>query len=342
MIWLFYQTLLHTHHDDGGVGLWIHHWMEEMGAGEALSEFAAHLVIDCFEIFLLLIVVMTGVFFLQSFINFNKLKAKLQTLHNFWAYLLAVVLGMLSPFCSCSIVPLLMGLISVGVPLSVCLCMMTSASLLNLTAITTIYTVLGPKFFLQYILCSAVLIGVPSLVLGRISFKDPAVSYMIPQEHHHHEGCCCEEHQHDMECGGHSRTMPFLPRVGHSICNALHILKDTWFYILLGVALSAAIASFFPLESIASFVNSNHILSVTTVTLIGLPIHSDLFSILPVLILLREISPAAAMTFTLSTMVISIPGIILMCRVLKSRVVAIYSGLLVALTLLIGFVLVML
>ena len=97
--------------------------------------FLGHLLADAGQIYLMLLVVMFAVFLLQTYIDTDRMQRKLAGLKNIWGYLLAFGLGVISPFCSCSIVPVLMGLIAVGVPMSVCLCMLTTASLLNLTAV---------------------------------------------------------------------------------------------------------------------------------------------------------------------------------------------------------------
>ena len=89
---------------------------------------------------------MTAVYFLSSYINMDKLHRKLAHLNSIPGYLLAAAAGMLSPFCSCSILPVLIGLISVGVPVSVCLCYLTASSLINLTAIVSVFAVAGVQF----------------------------------------------------------------------------------------------------------------------------------------------------------------------------------------------------
>ncbi len=339
---MLFTNLLHTDHHSVGLGRLIHELLESFGFSEAMTEFISHLLVDCAEVMGLLLLVMTAVFFLQSYVNFNKLKEKLANLRSIWGYGLAGFLGMLSPFCSCSIIPVLIGLLSMGVPLSVCLCMLTSASLLNLTALLGISGMLG-SFFWWYVGGSLLLIVGSSLVMSRVSF-DPSqlrISREGEEHHHHHDGdCCCEDGGCQDVCG-HSDSMTIPGRLRLSFGNAWKVLKSAWLYILLGVTLSAALMSFFPMEKIIRFVNENSFLSVTLAGLIGFPIHSDLFSALPVLSLLLDISPVAALTFALSTMAISIPGIVLLSRVLRPKTIALYAGTLLLLALGLGWLLIL-
>lgn len=333
------NSLLHTHEHGEGA---LFHLLEELGLDHQWAEFLQHILVDCVEIIILLLLVMSAVFFLQSYIDFNKLKNKLSKLHSAWGYGLAVVLGMLSPFCSCSMIPLMMGLLTMGVPLSVCLCMLTSASLLNLTALMGISSMLG-SFFFWYLGGSLVLIAGSSFLVSRLSVHSLELHIDAGEkgeenegQHHCTDGCC---HDH---VEGHSESLSPSKRLLKAFENALAVLRGAWIFILLGVTLSAALSSFFDMESIISFVNENGFLSVLAVALIGFPIHSDLFSMLPVLRLLLEISPVTALSFALSSMSISIPSIVLLSRILRPRTIAIYAVILLLLSVGLGWILLLL
>lgn len=331
------NSLLHAH--DHGEGA-LHQLLEELGLDHQWAEFLHHVLVDCMEVIVLLLLVMTAVFFLQSYIDFNKLKNKLAKLHSLWGYGLAVVLGMLSPFCSCSMIPLMMGLLTMGVPLSVCLCMLTSASLLNLTALMGISSMLG-SFFFWYLGGSLLLIAGSSFVMSRLSFAPTELRIgregELHEEHNHCADGCCHDHVE-----GHSESLRPGKRLLKAFENALGVLKGAWLFILLGVALSAALSSFFDMESIIHFIDENGFLSVTAAALIGFPVHSDLFSALPVLRLLLEISPVTALSFALSTMSISIPGIVLLSRILHPRTIAVYAVTLLLLSAGLGWILLIL
>lgn len=321
----FDSMFLHATHEDGILGQWIHTAAEALPGGESTTIFLTHLVVDSLNIFAILFIVMFSVFFLQTYVNMDRLRDKLAKLKSVWGYVLAVLIGVISPFCSCSIVPVLLGLISVGVPMPVCLCVLTSASLLNITAMTALFTLAGTEFAWMYLVCSMVIIIASSVILSRWKIVDGCKEYGLAH---------CHGHEHDME--EHTKSS----RVRLSLHSTWHVFRGAWFFVLLGVALTAAMEAYFPLESIAELISSNEIFSSLVAVIIGLPIHSDVFTILPILRLLQEIYLPVAMTFLLATMVVSIPGIVLLSRVLKAKVIGVYVGILASLTLAVGLALI--
>ena len=310
---------MHAGHDHGLLGEWIEALTERLPVPESVHEFITHFITDSLNIFLLLFVVMTAVSCLSSYINMDKLHRKLAHLNSIPGYLLAAAAGMLSPFCSCSILPVLIGLISVGVPVSVCLCYLTASSLINLTAIVSVFAVAGVQFGVAYLIGSVIILIALSVLLASLKLDSGVKHYDC--EHHH-------DHEHAPKTVG--------ARLKHALLDMLNMVKKCWLFILLGVALSSAIMAFFSLDAITQIVNSNEMLSSLIVSVVGIPIHSDIFTIAPVLLLLLKISPAVALSFALSSMVISIPSAILLTRALRGKTVALYCAAATGITMLVG------
>lgn len=312
----------HSGHDHGLLGEWVEALFAQTPLPEAWQEFLTHSIVDTITIFGLLIGVMTFVYLLSGYINMDRLHHKLTHLKSLPGFLLAAAAGVVSPFCSCSIVPILMGLLSVGVPVSVCMCYLTASSLLNATAVLSLLAVAGPGFAAGYLICAVAIVALSSLLLSLLKL-DGTVQLHEDDHHHHHEAAVC----------GHC----FWHRLRCALLSTLHLLKRCWVYILLGVFLSSGITAFLPLDAIAHTVNENSILSALAVFLIGVPIHSDIFTISPLLKLLIAISPGAAMMFALSAMAISVPSVLILSRSLRGRTVACYCGAVLLSTLLAGY-----
>ncbi len=310
---------IHAGHDHGILGKWIETLTENLPVSEQVHEFITHFITDSLNIFLLLFVVMTAVYFLSSYINMDKLHHRLAHLNSVPGYLLAAAAGILSPFCSCSILPVLIGLISVGVPVSVCLCYLTASSLINLTAIVSVFAVAGVNFGIAYLVGAVVVLLILSVLLASFKLENGVKHYEC--EHHH-------DHAHEPKTLG--------GRLKHALLDTLNMVKKCWLFILFGVALSSAIMSFFSLDAITQIVNSNEMLSSLIVSIVGIPIHSDMFTIAPVLQLLLKISPAVALSFALSSMVVSIPSAILLTRALRVKTVVIYCVAAAGVTILVG------
>lgn len=319
---LFAAGESHTGHDHGALGELVEKFTALLPLPEAWQNFIAHFFTDALEILFLFVVVMTIVYFASSYLNLDKLHHKLAHLKSLPGFALALVVGMLSPLCSCSIIPILIGLLAVGVPVSVCLCYLTASSMLNITALLSLFAVTGAEFSVAYIVCALAVIILSSVAFSLLHLDDGTRHYM-DEHHHHHEAAVCDH------C--------FWHRLRCALLSTQNVLKKCWVYILLGILLSSAITSFFSMETITEVINGNSFLSTTIVSLIGIPIHSDIFSISPVLLLLLEISPPIALAFALSTMAVSIPSVVILTRALKGKTVAIYCGVIIALTLIMGY-----
>lgn len=306
-----------THNHENLFSHIIEEIFENIGASHELSEFFVHLITDTLNIFLLLFFIMFFVSFLQTYINYDKLKERLLKLNNIWVYFLAVGFGIISPFCSCTIIPVLIGLVNLGIPTSVAICFFTSASLLNVAAIVTMYASTGVDFTLIYIISSLIIIFVVSLLMSKFSIKDSAKTYSIND--------CCD----------HVHSNIKYQRVHTALHNTLHVFKGAWIFIIIGVVISSATLIFIPLDKITEIINNNF--SVLLVAIIGLPIHSDVFTILPILLMLKQVSKGVALSFALATMSISLPSAILLSRAFKVKFILIYTVILFALSVLIGY-----
>ncbi len=315
-------TTAHTHagHNHGFMGEWVEHLLEHTQLSENLQKCIGHVIVDTLNIFFILLVVMMIVFFLTSYINMDKLHKKLGSLKSVWGFMLAIAIGSLSPFCSCSIIPVLMGFLSMGVPVSVCLCYLTASSMVNLTAILSLYGTMGFSFTLTYVICSLIIIAISSIIFSFIKLDNSVGSY----HHHHHDSF--------------EKNQTVKKRLLSALSCTLDVFKRSYIYILIGVILSSAIMTYFSIDNLAQIVNDKSILSTAIVSVVGIPLHSDIFSIAPIIILLKQLSVSVALTFTLATMAISLPSIIILSRAIKLKTVMIYCGVIVGLTILVGYV----
>lgn len=308
----------HLGHEHGIFGEWIEGLIEGLGLNGRLTDFISHFLIDTVNVLVLLIVIMTAVYFFTSYINIERLHKALGRLKSVWGYILAIIIGVLSPFCSCSTIPLLMGFISMGVPVSVCICYLTASSMLNLTAIISLTAVTDIKFAFAYIICALVIIAMSSLIFSMLKLDNTIKRY---HTHDHHENDGCETP---------------LGRLKNAWQDTLNVLKKSVLFVVIGVGISSAIMAFFSMEYLQTLLNENSILSVFLSTVIGIPIHSDIFSIASLIKLLLQLNPAIALSFTLSTMALSLPSIIILTRALKLKTVLWYCGIIILLCLMVG------
>lgn len=311
----------HTHQHFGLFGAWIEEplegLLERAGLSESLTHFLTHSLTDFLEIAVLLLVVVAAVSYLQTYIPYDRMKDKLKRLRGLPGYVLALALGMLSPFCSCSIIPIMMGFLVSGVPLSFCLAFLTSASCLNLTALSAIFARFDLKFAVLYAVCGLVICVVNAAVLGPTGEQLVRLDKLLAVHHHHHD---------ENTVGS---------RLNKALCSAGLTFRNVWLFLLIGVLVSSAIAVFVPQQWIEAALSGN-VLALPLATLIGGCLHSDVFSVLPIVQTAYAYSPAVALTFLLSTMLFSIAEWALLSQAFRGKLIARYCALLLALALLSG------
>ena len=311
----------HTHQHFGLFGAWIEEplegLLERAGLSESLTHFLTHSLTDFLEIAVLLLVVVAAVSYLQTYIPYDRMKDKLKRLRGLPGYVLALALGMLSPFCSCSIIPIMMGFLVSGVPLSFCLAFLTSASCLNLTALSAIFARFDLKFAVLYAVCGLVICVVNAAVLGPTGEQLVRLDKLLAVRHHHHD---------ENTVGS---------RLNKALCSAGLTFRNVWLFLLIGVLVSSAIAVFVPQQWIEAALSGN-VLALPLATLIGGCLHSDVFSVLPIVQTAYAYSPAVALTFLLATMLFSIAEWALLSQAFRGKLIARYCALLLALALLSG------
>ena len=289
--------------------------LTSLGAPESVGHFAAHALSDFLEIAVLLFVVVTLVSYLQTYIPYEKMHSRLMRLHGAPGFALAIGLGMLSPFCSCSVIPILMGFLASGVPLPLCLAFLTSASCMNLTALTTLFAQMDLRFSILYLACCLAICALSSVLVGARGAEGLVRLDKLHAEHHHH---------HD-ENTARSRLVK-------ALCSAWLTFRSVWPFLLLGVAASAAISAFVPQEWISRALTGNP-LALPLAAILGGCLHSDVFSILPIVQTIYAYSPAVSLTFLLSVMLFSIAEWALLTQVFRAKLITRYCAALLFLAL---------
>ena len=282
--------------------------LEGAGLSEAWTHALVHALADFIDISLLVLLVVAVVSYVQTFIPYEKMRSRLAKLHGWLGCGLALGLGVLSPFCSCSIIPILLGFLAAGVPLPYCLVFLSSASALNLTALGAVFTGFPIRFALWYLLCAlAVCLG-GSLLAG--SFGASSLVRLdrlqVSHAHHHHE-----------------RAQ--LGRLRTALCSAGNVYKNVWLFLLLGVVCSTLVAAFVSQDLVRSLLVGNP-LALPLATLVGGALHSDVFSILPIAQMLLEHSLPVALCFLLATMLFSIAEWALLSQAFRPKLIARYCG----------------
>lgn len=302
----------HAQHAHGHISIFeglfewlLHEPLEGLGLPHDWTEAIVHLLGEFFDISLLLLVVVFVVCYIQTFIPYEKMRATLSKIRGLPGCALALLLGVASPFCSCSVIPIIIGFLGAGVPLTYCLVYLSAASCLNVTAVSTIFASFPLPFALAYVLCG----GLTCVAAAYLTASFGAKKYVrIGKLHGEHE------HHHEEKPVGRLQT---------ALCGAGDVYKSVWLYLLVGVSISAAV-SLLASETLLQGLLTNNPFALPLATVIGGALHSDVFSIMPIVQMVFSYSFPVALSLLLGTMLFSVAEWALLSKVFKTRLIAKY------------------
>ena len=276
------------------------------------------------------LLLLTGIVFLMGIVNTyftpERTRALLAGRREGAANVMAASLGVVTPFCSCSAVPLFLGFVQAGVPLGVTFSFLVAAPMVNEIALTLLFGLFGWRIALLYLgLGLAVAIGA-GWVLGRLKLE----RYL-------------EEWVQTMPRTSATFTMdrpPFADRMAAGLTAVRDIVGKVWPYVVGGIALGAVIHGFVPQDYLAGVMGKDAWWSVPLAVLIGVPLYSNAAGVIPVVqaLLAKGAALGTVLAFMMSVVALSLPELVILRKVLKPRLIAVFVGVVSAGILLVGYV----
>ncbi|HRZ39584.1 MAG TPA: permease [Candidatus Omnitrophota bacterium] len=283
-------------------------------------------VYDTLKIIMLLFIMISLIGFLRTFLPQNKVKGWLAG-KGFAANLAAAVFGAVTPFCSCSSIPIFLGFLKGGVPLGVTFSFLTTSPIINEYLVVLMLGYFGWKITLVYVLAGISVGAVVGFAIDRIKMDHLLEEDIVnsqqngPLEELHLKG--------------------FWPRVKFGLGESTLILMKIWKWVLLGVGLGAVIHNFVPRETIQAIMDSTGFFAVPLATLIGVPMYGSCASIVPVAVVLfqKGVPLGTAMAFMMATAALSLPEAVLLRRAMKLKLIFVFFAMVTFYIILIGYLL---
>jgi uncharacterized protein len=276
--------------------------------GSALNFF----VYDTVKIFFLLVVIIFAISLLRSFFPPEKTKRVLEKVPVFIGNILAALLGIVTPFCSCSAVPLFIGFIEAGVPLGVTFSFLVSAPMVNEVALVMLWGLFGWKIALLYIASGIVVAIVSGDLIGRMRLEKWVEEYVYKI----HSGEAAIE------------TMTWRDRIGYAFGYVGEIVGKVWPYVLVGIAIGGFMHGYAPADFLVKYAGAGAWYAVPLAVLIGVPLYSNAAGVIPIVKVLMEkgMAMGTSLSFMMAVTALSLPEAILLRKVLKPKLLAIYFG----------------
>lgn len=282
-----------------------------LGATSKLGAVLNFFIYDTIKIILLLLVMVAIVGFLRTYLPQDKIKRWIAKMPSFLGYFTASVFGAITPFCSCSSIPLFFSFLRLGIPLGVTFSFLVTSPMINEYLVVMMLSFFGWKITLAYVL-SGMLIGIASgFVLGRMGLEKYIEQDMLANAKFR-------------DCK--SSFEGIMSRIIFGWRESLAMLKTTWVWILVGVGIGAIIHNVIPQAVLDAVISAGGLFTVPIATLIGVPIYGSCAAILPIAVALfqKGIPLGTALSFMMAVSALSLPSAVILRRAMKLRLIALF------------------
>ncbi|MFH1402948.1 MAG: permease [Candidatus Altiarchaeota archaeon] len=278
---------------------------------------------DTVKILLLLYLMIAFIGVLRTYIPQNKIKVWLSRSRYGAGYVMASAFGALTPFCSCSSIPIFISFLKAGVPIGPSFSFLVTSPLIN-----EYLTVLMLGFFGWRITAAYVLFGMALGVMSGILVNSMHLESEIESD---------MKSTDDKAEKLHPR---FRDRMAYGMSEASSIVRKLWLWVMVGVGIGAVIHGFIPAEAIESAISATGVFSVPIAALIGIPIYANCSAVVPIaLVLFQKGMPlGTALAFMMATAALSLPEAVILRRAMKIRLIIAFFGLVAGGIILIGYV----
>ncbi|MDD5393202.1 MAG: permease [Thiothrix sp.] len=277
------------------------------------------------------LLLLTGIVFvmgiIHTFVSPERTRAMLSGKRLGVGNVMAATLGIVTPFCSCSAVPLFIGFLQAGVPLGVTFSFLIAAPMVNEVALVLLFGLFGWQVAALYLAMGLLIAIVAGMLIGKLGMEQYLEDWVRAMQN---------TRSADVPGG----RMAWAERINHGFQHVREIVGKVWPYIIAGVALGALIHGYVPQDFMASFMGKDVWWAVPAAVLLGVPMYSNAAGVIPVVqaLLAKGAALGTVLAFMMSVIALSAPEMIILRKVLKPRLIATFVGIVALGILLVGYV----
>lgn len=321
-----------------GLALWIgvYYWLQPLAdfltyqvfglsTSSRLGSSVAFFLYDAPKVIMLLILVVFAIGIIRSFFTPERTKGFLEGKKEFVGNIMAASLGIVTPFCSCSACPLFIGFVEAGIPLGVTFSFLIASPMINEVAVILLYGMFGWRIALIYVVTGLIIAIIAGWVIGRLKLERFIEGWVLERRNSNSAATIA--------------SMSFKDRVKYGLSAVREILGKVWPYVLGGIAVGAAIHGYVPEGVLASFMGKGAWWSVPLAVIIGVPIYSNAAGVIPIVQALVEKGAAlgTVLAFMMAVVGLSLPETIILRRVLKWQLLAVFIGVVATGIIIVGY-----
>ena len=271
-------------------------------------------IYDVIKIFILLSFLIFAISYVQSYFPPERTKKILGRFNGFSGNVLGALLGTVTPFCSCSSIPPFIGFTSAGLPLSVTFSFLISSPLVDIASVILLASIFNWKIAIAYVVVGLVLAVIGGTIIGKMEMEKYVEPFVYGNK--------------PVGVEYEPEELTRKERIDYAIEQALAIITRVWRYVLLGVGIGALIHNWIPETVISAVLGQDKWYSVLVATLIGVPMYADIFGTLPIAEALvgKGVGLGTALSFMMGVTALSLPSMIMLEKVVKTKLLATFIG----------------
>ncbi|MCX5642635.1 MAG: permease [Candidatus Omnitrophica bacterium] len=278
-------------------------------AGEAVNFF----IFDTVKIFLLLLAIIFAVSIIRSFLPPERVRSILLSKNKYTGNVLAALLGIITPFCTCSAIPLFLGFVEAGVPLGVTFSFLVASPMINEVALILLLGMFGWKIALIYIGSGLLIAIISGVIIGSLKVENLLEEFVL---------------QSRIGVSYFGSKLSWPERMAYAKSYTGDILKKVWPYVLVGIGVGAWIHGYVPANFLVKYAGAGKWYAVPLATLIGIPLYSNAAGIIPLVSALTEkgVSLGTVLAFMMAVTGLSLPEFMILRRVMKTKLILLFAG----------------
>lgn len=309
---------------------WLYDWVEKLVNRIFGLEISTRIggsihffIYDVIKIFILLSVLIFSISYIQSFFPPERTKKILGRFTGIWANILAALFGTITPFCSCSSIPLFIGFTSSGLPIGVTFSFLISSPLVDLASIILLASIFNWRIAIAYVIVGLILAVIGGSLIDKLHLEKYVESFVFKNK----MPDLAQEH------------LKVKDRMNFAKEEVLLIIKKVWLYVVIGVGIGAFIHNWIPENAINAVLGQDKWYSVILASFVGVPMYADIFGTLPIAeaLVAKGVGIGTVLSFMMAVTALSLPSLIMLKKVVKPKLLGIFFTIVIIGILIIGY-----
>lgn len=293
---------------------WLTYQVFNIAKDSLLGSSVNFFIFDTIKILILLVIIIFAVSLIRTYLPPEKIRIILSHKNKWIGNILASILGIITPFCTCSAIPLFLGFIEAGVPLGVTFSFLVASPMINEVALVMLLGSFGLKIALIYIISGLLISIFAGIIINKLKVEKLLESSVFDKK---------VQNPHEQ-----NREMTIKERLNYAKHYTLLIIKRVWIYVIVGIGIGAWIHGYVPADFLAHYASADKWYAVPLATIIGIPLYSNAAGVIPLIQVLTQkgVAMGTALAFMMSITALSLPEFLILKRIMKTKLIIIFAS----------------